>query len=183
MSDITSSKLKQIRKKLKLVLGYEPYISVEKLELTIEIPPNHAEHQPIQAKMSLHIGQISINDAITITVLKDQIWVLADIYVTQPLDIDGTLLISQNTKMLSEVEFPPLNVLSKSNQARNTLLLPLTFRPEELLSIMFKPLKANNSTSTVKESATIELIVIDFTDKNLPAEKLEEIAKMLQNSL
>jgi len=112
-----------------------------------------------------------------------QIWALADIYVTQPLSIDGYLQIFKADKHLGD--FQPLNALNITNPGRHTLsLLPpeLTiFESGDALFVHFVPLGANNSAKTIIESATINVIVIDFSFTNLPNAEVSMIAYLMRN--
>jgi len=112
-----------------------------------------------------------------------QIWAVVDIYVTQPLSIDGYLQIFKTDKHLGD--FPPLNTLNITNPGRHTLpLLPpeLTiFESGDALFVHFVPLEVNSSTKTIIESAAIKVIIIDFSFTNLPNAEVSMIAYLMRN--
>ena len=113
---------------------------------------------------------------------SQQIWTVVDVYVTQPLGIDGYLQIFKNSKRLGD--FSSLNALNIAYPVRHTLsLLPteLTiFEPGDALTVNFVPLEANNSTNTVIESAIINAIILDFTSTNLLDTEISMIAYIMQ---
>jgi len=157
------------------------YIYVVPIKLTIKIPSGHPAQQSIQTKMSLQLCQFIKKNETTIMIPSKQIWAVADVYVTQPLSIDGYLQISKTNKQLN---FPPLNALNITNPGRRTLpLLPpelTVFGPGDVLAVHFVPLQANISTNTVIECATINVIIIDFTFTNLLGAEVSMIAYDMQ---
>jgi len=178
MSSITCSKLKQIKEKL-AKLGYKPYISVEKLKLTIEIPPHNIKNQPIPVNMSLKIGQSLLNSVPSITVYSTHIWILADAYVDATPNIDGSLNIFKNyLNFLGST--PPLSAMLKHYSGRMTLAIQHVFKPGEILTISFIPSATNDSDTKIIEHATIEVIEISFDFINLSRDKVYEIADILE---
>jgi len=159
------------------------HIYIVPIKLTVEIPPAHPAQSSIQTKMSLQLCQFIKENETNIMIFTKQIWAVVDIYVTQPLSIDGYLQISKNGDHLGD--FPSLNALNITNPGRHTLpLLPpeLTiFESGDALAVHFVPLGANNSTKTIIESATINVIIIDFTSTNLPNAEVSMIAYLMRN--
>jgi len=159
------------------------HIYIVPIKLTIEIPPAHPAQRSIQTKMSLQLCQFIKENETNIMIFPKQIWAVADIYVTQPLSIDGYLQIFKADNHLGD--FPSLNALNITNPGRHTLsLLPpeLTiFESGDTLSVYFVPLVTNSSAKTIIESATINVIIIDFKSTNLPNAEVSMIAYLMRN--
>ena len=177
MSYVIASNTKEVLQALKIALP-QAYVYTVPLVATVNIPPGQPANQPIQAALSVQLGQNAISNQQNISIPATQIWFLTDVYTLASPTIDGYFQIYKNgVKMLETT--PYLSTLLATNPSRSTLPAPAKYAPQEVLSMNFVPIASNTGSTAITESAVFTVVVADFTYANVPPAQVAQIAQTI----
>jgi len=178
MSYVMSSNTKEVMSVLKQMLGPEAYIYTVPLTATATLNPGAPANQPVQASLSVQLGQNSVSNQQNIPIPATQIWFITDVYTTTSPTIDGYFQIYKNgVKMLETT--PYLSMILASNPARATLAAPAKYSPQEVLSMNFIPVAPNTESTAVTETGVFTVVIADFTYTNIPPVQVAQIAQSI----
>ena len=178
MSYVVGSNTRDVMNAIRQMLGPEAYVYTVPLTAAVSIPPGAPANQPIQAVLTVQLGQNSITNQQSIPIPATQIWFLTDVYTTTAPTIDGYFQIYKNgVKMLETT--PYLSMLVASNPSRAILPAPAKYAPQEVLSMNFIPVAPNTGSAAVTETAVFTIVIADFTYTNIPPVQVAQIAQSI----